>query len=316
MSADITTQLHVQYDGSTYEPMPVWAKFYFDLGYQIGRMKIVNDMYLRVVIVAPVTDYIATFISLGNLIAQSSQSIDINMHFQKLLALPTGSKMVRIYNNWDKQRVEKIDIDATDQIAFKYKDKGRDTVSQMLVNEYLLNVMPVYVNDKAVNNNRYNIELRQDIVCNSLFTSHFSHIINPVTPYAMIIGSIVGQNEELGLSCYVNQISFSLNELLITNQSVLLQPNLLLASSQMRSDLDDINVNLVIFTDANGILNHSHEINNRHHVYILDYHDNNLDSAMGHIQNQFVYRCDETVQLQNNYQFKSAEVSAYFVKGY
>jgi hypothetical protein len=97
---------------------------------------------------------------------------------------------------------------------------------------------------------------------------------------------------------------------------VLFQPNLLLASSQMRSELDDINANLVIFTDANGMLNHSHEVHNRHHVYILDYHDNNLDSAMGHIQNQFVYRCDETVQLQNNYQFKSAEVSAYFVKGY
>lgn len=315
MSSTIATQLQV-HDGSAYIPMPDWARFYFDLGYQIGRMHFANDMYLRLVIVAPITDYIATFLSLGNLIANASKPVDLDAHIRQLQSLPIGTKMARIYlNKWQKQRVEKVDCNDINNVSIRCKE-STGVYSNFPMDQHALNVMPVYVDDTGVRSSRYAIDSSQNIVCNQLFASHYSRIINPSQPYAAIVGSMAQQKEELELTCWISNLEFALKELLIADRSVLFQPNLLLASSQMRSELDDINANLVIFTDANGVLNHSHEVHNRHHVYILDYHDNNLDSAIGHIQNQFVYRCDETVQLQNNYQFKSAEVSAYFVKGY
>ena len=123
MITTIATQLQV-HDGSAYIPVPDWARFYFDLGYQIGRMHIANDMYLRLVIVAPVTDYVATFLSLGNLIAHASKPVNLDKHIQQLQLLPVGTKMVRIHNSWEKQRVEKIHSADADRIAFIYRNRG------------------------------------------------------------------------------------------------------------------------------------------------------------------------------------------------
>ena len=76
-----------------------------------------------------------------------------------------------------------------------------------------------------------------------------------------------------------------------------------------------IDTELIVFTDANGIMNYSQELSNRHHVYIFDYHDPNLGLALGQIQMQFFNRCDVDVTLHNNFDFNAAEVSAFFVWG-
>lgn len=314
MSTQLPTQLHIR-DGDEYIHMPTWARFYFDLGYQIGHMQIQDGVYLRLVIVAPVTDYIATFISLGHLIAQTLKPVDLDEHIKRLQLLPDGAKMVRIYEQgWEKQRVEKSQSTNPQYFAMKYLDGRSYTTSRFVVGNELLKIMPVYREDRGVGNNKYSIDFRKEVVCNSLFTTHYSKLINPAIPYTAIIGSIAQQKDELELGCEINGLQFALNELLISNEYMLLQTNLKLVSGQMRSELDYLDANLMIFTDANGIVNHSHDIYNHHHIYVLDYHDNNLESAMGQIQSQYMYRCDVPMPLQNNHQFKAAEISAYFVR--
>ena len=312
MINDLLDQLNI-ISNAEYIPLPKWARFYVDLGYQIGSIQVPEGMYLRLIIVAPVTDYVATFISLGNQIAKTTLPIDVTAHRKLLKNLPEGNRVVRVYwNSWKKQRM--IMCESQDADSIKYR-VGHDINTLGLESPVITDIMPVYGEDSATGTQQYKLDAHRDLVSNPLLTSHYTHIINPHKPYSTIVGSIVRQKEELELECKLNTLQFKLGELIIDEKLVLLQPNIVLASSQLRSQFDDIDTELIVFTDANGIINYSQELSNRHHVYIFDYHDLNLGLALGQIQMQFFNRCEVDVTLRNNFDFNAAEVSAFFVWG-
>lgn len=302
-----------------FQTVPEWARFYFDIGYQIGQMQLHQDMFLRLVVVTPISDYVATFIAFGKLIAQTTAPFDVLAHIASLRRCPDGTRLVRIFNHgqqWKKQRVIKKNSADAEYISFEYKDQASPQTSIFPINAPgIVDIFPVYVDDKAVNTHKLPINERIDVLTNPAFASHYSRLLNPQQAYSAIVGSIAQQKAEQSLSCQLDTLEFKLDELFNTTGSTLLQPNTLLLSGQIRSEIEAIKSDLVIFTGGSGIVNHAYALNNKHHVYVLDYQDSSLAEVLALIQTQYFNRCDYQPEIQNTRLFKPVETTAFCVWG-
>lgn len=319
-TSTLTSALEIEsIDSVKFVPLPEWAGFFLDLGVQLGEMSVPLHRFVRIVIIPVTGNYVANFISLGNMLAKVQKPFLRSSHVESLQAVTEGSHLVRIQkraDGWKKQRVVKFLSKNPETFMFEYSQSGHQQRSIVELNNPIIeSIHPVYVQDDAQTNRLTPLNLRMELLSNARIASHYSLLLNPPTPYCSIIGSPKQLNDELaGLRCRFEGIEFRLNDLVITESATLFQANTMLYSGQQRTSVEEISSDLVIFDGSSSVLNHANNFPDKHHVYVLDYRDTFLDIVVNQIKQQLYDREDVDIKFTNRSGFSAGEISAFFVR--